>query len=189
MLSRLQEFDRIVLKACCKVEQSCQADYLHIDDLPASIPMKAIRSWRNVLLAALAMPLACHAALGDKAASVQSDQRNMRAAARGMQSHDQYKVHEMQGEAGTIVREYESPEGVIFAVAWEGPVKPDLKQLFGKYYDQYRDAGRTASAGHRHSTVRQSNLVVRSSGHVRAFSGLAYLPGQVPPGVNIDELQ
>ena len=106
-----------------------------------------------------------------------------------MQTRDQYKVHEMQGEAGTTVREYESPEGIIFAVAWEGPVKPDLKQLFGKYYGQYRDAARNTGAGHRHSTVRHSNLVVRSSGHVRAFSGLAYLPAQVPAGVNIDDLQ
>jgi hypothetical protein len=30
---------------------------------------------------------------------------------------------------------------------------------------------------------------VRSSGHMRAFAGLAYLPQQLPAGVNVDDLQ
>lgn len=151
--------------------------------------MNAIPALRAFVLAGLVLPLACHAALGDRVTSVQSDQKKMRAASRDVQSHAQYKVHEMQGDAGTIVREYESTDGVIFAVAWDGPVKPDLRQLFGKYFDQYQSASRAGQAGHRHSTIRQSNLVVRSSGHIRAFSGLAYLPQQLPAGVSIDELQ
>lgn len=151
--------------------------------------MNMIPSLRAAFLAALALPLACHAALGDKVASVQSDQKKMHAASREVQDRTQYKVHEMQGEAGTVMREYESPDGTIFAVAWEGPVKPDLRQLFGKYFDQYRNASRTDRAGHRHATVRQPDLVVRSSGHIRAFSGLAYLPGQLPAGVSVDDLQ
>jgi hypothetical protein len=151
--------------------------------------MTATSFLRAALLAALALPLACHAALGDKVSSVQSDQKKMRAASRQVQDRAQFKVHEMQGEAGTVVREYESPDGVIFAVAWEGPVKPDLKQLFGKYFDQYRNADRSAHTGHRQSTVRQPDLVVRSSGHMRAFAGLAYLPQQLPAGVNVDDLQ
>ena len=151
--------------------------------------MNAITSLRAAILAALALPLACHAALGDKDASVQSDQKKMRAASREVQDHALYKVHEMQGEAGTVVREYESADGTIFAVSWEGPVKPDLKQLFGKYFDQYRNASRTEGAGHRHAVVKQPGLIVRSSGHIRAFSGLAYLPEQLPAGISIDELQ
>lgn len=151
--------------------------------------MNANLSASAAVLAALALPLACHAALGDKVASVQSDQKKMRAASREVQDHAQYKVHEMQGEAGTVVREYEAPDGTIFAVSWEGPVKPDLKQLFGTYFDQYRNASRTNGAGHRHATIRQPGLVVRSSGHIRAFSGLAYLPDQLPAGVSADDLR
>lgn len=151
--------------------------------------MNAFPALRAIVLAGLALPLACHAALGDKVASVQSDQKKMRAALRDVQTHAQYKVHEMQGEAGTVVREYESPDGVIFAVTWEGPVKPDLRQLFGKYFDEYQGASRTGPAGHRRSTVRLQDLVVRSSGHVRAFSGMAYLPQQLPAGVAVEDLQ
>jgi hypothetical protein len=144
---------------------------------------------RIIAFAGVLLPMASHAALGDRAESLPSDQKKMRAASRKVADRAQYKVHEMEGEAGTVVREYESSDGVIFAVTWEGPVKPDLRQLFGKYFDQYQSAERAAHTGHRRAIVRQPDLVVRSSGHMRAFSGLAYLPQQLPAGVNVDELQ
>lgn len=151
--------------------------------------MKLIPSIRYVVALALCLPAVCHAALGDSVASVQTDRQKMRAASRGVHSSGMYKVHEMQNETGTVVREYEAPDGTIFAVTWSGPAKPNLKQLFGKYFDRYQVAASTGRAGHRHAGLRDPDLVVQSSGHQRAFSGIAYLPQQVPAGVNVDELQ
>lgn len=151
--------------------------------------MKLLSSIRQVIPLALCVPAVCYAALGDNVASVQADRQKMRAASRGIHSSAMYKVHEMQNGAGTVVREYEAPDGTIFAVTWSGPAKPNLKQLFGKYFDRYQFAAASGHAGHRHAGLRDPDLVVQSSGHQRAFSGIAYLPTQVPAGVNVDELQ
>jgi hypothetical protein len=43
-------------------------------------------------------------------------------------------------------------------------------------------------SGHRHLQIRESNLVVQASGHMRAFFGLAYLPQAVPSGVSVGDL-
>ena len=60
---------------------------------------------------------------------------------------DAYTVHEMQSSSGTAVREYVSSTGTVFAVAWQGPWLPDLRQLLGPYFDDYQRALQTASAG------------------------------------------
>lgn len=144
---------------------------------------------RLAIAAVLSVPFASHAALGGTENSVQSDRQKMRAASRPSVVRAAYTVHEMQNDAGTTVREYVSTDGIVFAVTWSGPSKPDLGQLLGKYFARYRDANRTGHASHRHSTLRESDLVVHSSGHMRAFSGIAYLPQQVPQGVDIGELE
>jgi hypothetical protein len=42
--------------------------------------------------------------------------------------------------------------------------------------------------GHHQLQINQSDLVVHASGHMRAFSGVAYLPPAVPSGVTAAEL-
>jgi hypothetical protein len=42
---------------------------------------------------------------------------------------------------------------------------------------------------HRHVDISQANLVVHASGHMRAFSGIAYLPQAIPAGVSVGELR
>jgi Protein of unknown function (DUF2844) len=74
-------------------------------------------------------------------------------------------------------------------VAWEGPFKPDLQTLLGSYFDRYVQAPRAYRSGHGAAVMSQPDLVVRSMGHIRAFSGHAYLPPQLPAGVAADELQ
>jgi hypothetical protein len=99
-----------------------------------------------------------------------------------------YAVHEVTLPSGTIVREYASPAGKVFAVSWQGRDRPDIQQLLGTYYPQFASAARVAHAGHRHLTVRQGDLVVQSNGRMRAFYGRAYAPSLVPANVNIAEL-
>ena len=101
----------------------------------------------------------------------------------------QYSVHEIETAAGTKVREYVSPAGNIFAVAWDGPVMPDLRQALGNYFDRYTAAAARGQAGHRQVDVRDRDLVVQVRGHMRAFSGKAYLPLALPDGVTPDELR
>ncbi|MDR1709855.1 MAG: DUF2844 domain-containing protein, partial [Candidatus Accumulibacter sp.] len=86
------------------------------------------------------------AALGEGEASVAVDQEAMNASRR-VSDAPQYALHEIQLNSGTLVREYVSAKGIVFAVAWQGPFLPDLKQLLGQYFDAYTEAARNAPAG------------------------------------------
>lgn len=130
-------------------------------------------------------------ALGDNLASVQADQSHMKGTVRVTQSQ-QFAVHEITAQQGTVVREFVSLDGTVFAVAWQGQFIPDLEQLLGKYFDQYSEAAKAEKAsyvGRRPLNVQLPGLVVQMSGHMRAYSGRAYLPGLLPHGVAADSIR
>src|SRR5262252_3454932 len=87
---------------------------------------------------------AVEAALGGDAATVQTDRVQMKGALLRITSTETFTVHEMRSPSGPTVREYLSPAGKVFGVAWDGPTTPDLQQLLGSYYDEYQRAARTA---------------------------------------------
>jgi hypothetical protein len=139
-----------------------------------------------VILAAVA-PRA-EAVLGGSVATVQTDQAALGASLRTAPTA-RFTTHELTAPSGTTVREYVSPAGTVFGVAWQGPSMPDLRQVLGPYFDQYisaLEARRTRRAPVR---VEQPSLVVQSTGRMRAFAGKAYLPQGLPQGVSADEIQ
>ena len=102
-----------------------------------------------------------------------------------------YTVHELQLETGTVVREFASASGQVFALAWHGPVLPDLNQWLGSYFGAFKqEADQQRLAGRRGAPINlaQAGLVVRSNGRMRNFFGHAYVPALVPPTVNINEV-
>jgi hypothetical protein len=113
----------------------------------------------------------------------------MNAARRAMPPAQHYTVHEIQTPEGTAVREYLSQGGKVFAVAWNGPQMPDLKQLFGNYYVTVQDAAKSRRTGHGPLHVELPELVVQSGGHMRSFFGRAYLPLMLPNNVHVDEIK
>jgi uncharacterized protein DUF2844 len=139
-----------------------------------------------VLLAALS-PCIAAAGLGEAEASVQSDAAQLRGSIK-LTEHASYRLHEIQLPSGTLVREFVGSDGKVFAVAWNGPTVPNLRQTLGQYFDNYVAAAKAKHAGHHHLQIQQSDLVVQASGHMRAFSGRAYLPQAVPAGVSIGDL-
>jgi hypothetical protein len=139
-------------------------------------------------VALLLLPVSATAALGGDATSLQSDLAHMKASLRTSPGA-KFTVHEMTLPYGTTVREYMSPQGAVFAVTWKGPVKPDLRQLMGNYFDQYLQAAPNTRGAHSAAVLMQPNLVVRSTGHMRAFSGHAYLPQLMPAGVSAADLR
>jgi hypothetical protein len=98
-------------------------------------------------------------------------------------------VHEIQLPSGTLLREYVGSDGKVFAIAWNGPAIPNLRQTLGQYFDNYVTAAKANRSGHHHLQIQQSDLVVQSSGHMRAFFGRAYLPPAVPGGVSVGDLR
>ena len=85
------------------------------------------------------LPIPAAAVLGDSAASVLNDQARMKGTLRSVEART-YVLHEISTPTGTIVREYVSPAGAVFGVAWQGQLPPDLEQLLGPYFQQARQA-------------------------------------------------
>ena len=153
--------------------------------VPSSIN---INKWvfSSGLLIAILSPCIAAAALGEPETSVQAEVARMRGSIT-VTPHANYKLHEIQLPSGTLVREFAGSDGKVFAVAWNGPTVPNLRHTLGQYFDNYVAAAKAPHSGHHHLQIRESNLVVQAGGHMRAFSGLAYLPPAVPSGVNVGD--
>jgi Protein of unknown function (DUF2844) len=141
----------------------------------------------GALLVALAPRLAC-AALGEPESSIGSDVQHLKASIKST-DRSNYRVHEIQLPSGTVLREFAAVGGNVFAVTWSGPAIPDLRQALGRYFDVYITAARAKRGTRRHLQIEQSEFVMQSSGHMRAFSGRAYLPQALPPGTSADEIR
>jgi hypothetical protein len=142
----------------------------------------------GALLAGWSLPAL--ASLGGNAGSVETDRAQMNAAVQ-VSDHDNYSVHAMRAPGGTVVNEFVTPEGKVFAVAWHGQFPPQLQQLLGTYFQEYTTAlaAQEKHYGHRPLNLQTPDLVVQMSGHMRAYTGRAYLPDALPTGVTADEIQ
>ncbi|MGA8539703.1 MAG: DUF2844 domain-containing protein [Terriglobales bacterium] len=140
----------------------------------------------------LAMTSPASAGLGDDASSVQADQLHMQGTLRTTQAQA-YSVHEIQSPTGVVVREYVSPTtGKVFAVAWQGPWPPDMRQILSSYFAQFQQAVQAQAGGRagRHPLlIQQPGLVVQAGGHMRSFSGRAYVPEMLPQGVSAEAIR
>ena len=143
-------------------------------------------------LAAAFLAAAGHvqATLGESEDSVDSDKTVIKAIGLTTIVHNSYTVRELRSDAVTL-REYVTPSGIIFAIAWNGLIHPDLTQLLGYYADEYRTALQQTSRrpGSRRLQVQTNQITVEKWGHMRNLQGRAYIPALIPPGVNVDEIK
>jgi len=139
-----------------------------------------------VCLVLLAASFPAAATLGEDVSSVSTDQAQMEAKLQ-VAGSGVYSVHELQLPSGTTVKEYVSSAGTVFAVSWQGPSLPDLRQVLGKYFDQYTQSLRTQGAGPR--PIATPGLVVQSGGRMRAFFGRVFVPQMLPRGVRAEDIQ
>jgi hypothetical protein len=121
------------------------------------------------------------ASLGGNAASVAADAAELHGTARATPL-PQYDIQEITSDSGMRVREYLTRDGIVFAVTWSGPVVPDLRTLLGTSFESYIKglAALKQPGTHRSLRLASAELVVESGGHMRAYSGRAYLPLLVP---------
>ena len=141
--------------------------------------------------ALLAIAQQAKATLGESVDSVESDRKAFSAVKHATTVRNGYSIHELALD-GTFVREYVSPSGIVFGIAWNGMTYPDLTPLLGAYASEYQTAQRQTprSPGHRHyQMVKADRVVVEKWGHMRNLKGRAYVPALIPPGVSIDEIK
>ena len=148
--------------------------------------------WLGMMLS-IGYVISANATLGGDAASVETDRLSMKvehAARQNLAATGSYTVHETVLPSGTVVRQYLSSNGVVFAVAWAGPFIPDLKQLLGLHFDtMIANQAKQSNAGHRSFSQNEADLVIESGGHPRSFVGRAYLKSAIPANVTTQEIQ
>ena len=151
---------------------------------------KQIISGCLVIVVALASSQWAHAALGGRTDTITVDRKALQAVHRTTTTHKGYTVEEVVSDA-TAVREYVSPSGVVFGIAWNGYVHPDLTQLLGSYWSEYSASQQKAARifGRKRQHLATDNIVVEKWGHMRNLQGRAYVPSLVPAGVSIDEIK
>jgi Protein of unknown function (DUF2844) len=142
--------------------------------------------WVIAALAVAAAPAG--AALGEYEHSVALDQQHVGGHVREI-ARQGYHLQEIRAPHGTVIREYVSPAGRVFGIAWQSPVMPDLEQLLGSYYGQFQEIVQSGKRRHGPLIVRTDEFVVESGGHARAFHGRAYVPSLMPAGVTPEAVQ
>jgi hypothetical protein len=139
------------------------------------------------------------AALGDNSASVANDQERWKGTINSVDKGT-YTLHEITVPSGAKIREFVSPAGAVFGVAWEGQFPPNFQQLLGPYYQQVQQAAAEQKAAQQsgdHPTPRRRGPVMiqtpeimfSQSGHMRSFHGQAYIPQLVPQGVQASDIR
>lgn len=131
-----------------------------------------------------------NAVLGEPATSIASDKESLGGLRIAKSAGDGFEVQEIQTE-GNSVREYVSPDGIVFAVAWNGLVHPDLTHLLGSYATEYQQALKNLprKPGRQSLKVTSSRVIVEKWGHMRNLQGRAYAPDLLPAGVTINEIR
>lgn len=130
------------------------------------------------------------AALGENEASVEFDRQALVASAPAILKQNGYQVIEFVLPSGTVVRQYVSAQGIVFAVVWKGAAMPDLKQLLGRHFGQYANV---YQARRKHSGTADvpldNGLQVSTSGRPGAFYGRALVSDHQPANVSLQEVK
>jgi hypothetical protein len=126
------------------------------------------------------------AVLGAYESSITSDQQYLRGEVRETTAPG-YKFQQIISPSGAVIREYVSPEGKVFGVAWQSPYIPNLQQLLGSYVTLVQQAAQSRTRNHSAPlVVRTDDFVFSSGGHMRAFHGRAYVPSLLPKNVSAE---
>ncbi len=144
---------------------------------------------RLLWLSLLCAPLAW-AGLGENEGTITGDRMRMRAF-HSVARTAQFTVHELKGTDGSRVTQYVAGNGRIFALSWHTLYKPDLSSLLGSSFSTYSTAAQAAAqrGGMQRQFLHQgSDLVMQSTGHMGVYSGFAYRPSLLPPGLDLQTL-
>jgi hypothetical protein len=139
----------------------------------------------------LCLAVPAHAVLGEAEASVHADQMRLHGA-RHLSQTLLYQVHDITQADGSVLRQFVTPSGQVFAVVWRSHLKPNLQSLLGSHFANYAQATRDAAPRQgytRQNAIQSGNLVVTESVQMGLFTGRASLRHLVPEGVDANALR
>ena len=130
------------------------------------------------------------AVLGESVDSVAMDLKILSASQRASTVQNDYTIYNIKNDSISI-REYVSPSGVVFGIAWNGMVHPDFTKFLGTYFREYQEALKQSpnNPGRRFLQIKTVNVVVETWGHMRNVQGRAYVPTLIPKGVDTYEIK
>jgi hypothetical protein len=169
---------------------------------PTFLESHAMRFSKLAMLAATLLPLSSYATLGAAPGAGTSSPTMLRATvqsaaatptanqpASASATTTPYSMHQRRDANGVTIREYALPSNVVFAVTWEGPVRPDMTALLGSYFPNFVDAGKNRTRGSGPLVAGNDDFHVESGGRMGRFFGMAWLPRLMPAGVRPGDLQ
>ncbi len=138
------------------------------------------------------------AVLGDNAASVLNDQARMKGTLHSI-DRQTYVMHEITAPSGAKLREYVTPAGAVFGVAWDGQFPPNFEQVLGAYYQQAQQAVAEQKSTDENSgqpvrrrgpaVIQTPGIVLVQTGHMRSYHGFAYIPQLIPQGATAADVR
>ncbi len=142
------------------------------------------------LLAWIGFAAPSFASLGGASATIEADRAHL-AARSSTIANAAYTVNVMTLPNGGTVKEFERNDGVVFAITWRGPSRPDLRQLLGSRFDVLQSdvAARTGRRQRGRLSDERSDFVLHGGGHSGAFFGTAYLPQLAPSDFSLSAWQ
>jgi hypothetical protein len=166
--------------------------------MKSKILMLDVLHWALAAAVLVALATPAFAVLGDNAASVLTDQARMKGTLTSVDNHT-YVLHEITASTGAKLREYVSPAGQVFGIAWDGQFPPNFEQVLGPYYQQVQQAIAQQKATDEASGqaprrrgpvyVNTPGLVLVQGGHMHSYHGQAYIPQLIPQGVTASEIR
>jgi hypothetical protein len=157
------------------------------------LPLHILAICLQVVIVLAVMSAPSLATLGEGPDSIVNNRKALRSASSSKTTyHDKYTVVE-DSTSGTTVRQYVSvgASPVVFAVAWNGLVPPDLQQYLGVAYNKEYETAKQQlprTHGRKLAQVKGNHVVVETWGHMRDLRGRAYAPTLIPAGVDINEI-
>jgi hypothetical protein len=148
-------------------------------------------------------PLTAHAALGGAPGNIGTPAPVMlratppsTAALPGLAANAQqpsatpsYTMRQSTDANGVTIREYVLPGNTVFAVTWDGPLRPDMTKLLGSYFPSFAATAQRTVRGTGPLIDGNDDFRIESAGRLGHFFGIAYLPRQMPAGVQPGDLQ
>ncbi|HZV65712.1 MAG TPA: DUF2844 domain-containing protein [Telluria sp.] len=130
-----------------------------------------------------------HASLGAAPSDFGVTRSATRARILAAAAATSYSVNETTLPSGTVIREYVASGGNVFAVSWNGPLMPDLRTLLGRHFDTLTsETAKSPKAGHNRVHIVRPEVVIVSGGHMRAYTGRAWIANDFPPGITAADI-
>jgi hypothetical protein len=128
------------------------------------------------------------AALGEDVASVARLRVRLGASLK-VRARERFAIHELALPTGTTVREFVGDSGKVFAVAWSGGFRPNLRDVMGSHYDRYIAATRGRRVARGIARTELPGMVVVMGGYLRNSFGYVLLTDLMPAGLLPEDLR